>query len=231
MPRSLKKGPFVDGHLTKKVDAQNDANTKNVIKTWSRRSMIIPSMIGHTIAVHDGRKHVPVFVTDAMIGHKLGEFAPTRTFRGHVKDDRRATRAILRDIRHTPQKARRVVDLVRGQRADEALSILKFAPQSAGADLYTLLNSAIANAKQKNPAIRDASELWVVEALVDEGRTMKRFRPRAQGRGFRILKRSSHITLTVSDVKETSKSLSRTSTKTQTRNPKRADDSAKGATK
>jgi len=87
MPRSLKKGPFVDGHLLKKVD------TKNVIKTWSRRSMIIPSMIGHTIAVHDGRKHVPVFVTDAMIGHKLGEFAPTRTFRGHVKDDRRATRA------------------------------------------------------------------------------------------------------------------------------------------
>jgi large subunit ribosomal protein L22 len=140
-------------------------------------------------------------------------------------------KAVLRDIRHTPQKARRVVDLIRGQRADEALSILKFAPQSAGADMYTLLNSAIANAKQKNPAIRDASELWVVEALVDEGRTMKRFRPRAQGRGFRILKRSSHITVTVSDVKETSKSLSRTSTKTQTRNPKRAEDSAKGATK
>ena len=140
-------------------------------------------------------------------------------------------KAVLRDIRHTPQKARRVIDLIRGQRADEALSILKFAPQSAGADLYTLLNSAVANAKQKNPAIRDASELWVVEALVDEGRTMKRFRPRAQGRGFRILKRSSHITVTVSDVKETSKSVSRTSTKVQTRNPKRAEDSAKGATK
>ena len=148
-----------------------------------------------------------------------------------TKADATVARAILRDIRHTPQKARRVVDLVRGQRADEALSILKFAPQSAGADLYTLLNSAIANAKQKNPAIRDASELWVVEALVDEGRTMKRFRPRAQGRGFRILKRSSHITLTVSDVKESSKTLSRTSTKVQTRNPKRAEDSAKGATK
>ncbi len=145
--------------------------------------------------------------------------------------DATVAQAVLRDIRHTPQKARRVIDLIRGQRADEALSILKFAPQSAGADLYTLLNSAVANAKQKNPAIRDASELWVVEALVDEGRTMKRFRPRAQGRGFRILKRSSHITLTVSDVKETSKSLSRTSTKTQTRNPKRAEDSAKGATK
>ena len=140
-------------------------------------------------------------------------------------------RAILRDIRHTPQKARRVVDLVRGMRADEALNVLKFAPQAAGSDVYTLLNSAIANAKQQNPAIRDASELWVVEALVDEGRTMKRFRPRAQGRGFRILKRSSHISVAVSDVKATSKDISRTSLKTQTRNPKRAEVSAKGATK
>ena len=82
----------MDGHLLKKVDDQNAKNTKNVIKTWSRRSMITPAMIGHTIAVHDGRKHIPVFITDAMIGHKLGEFSPTRTFRGHVKDDRRATR-------------------------------------------------------------------------------------------------------------------------------------------
>jgi small subunit ribosomal protein S19 len=91
MARSLKKGPFVDAHLVKKVDEQNEKSTKNVIKTWSRRSTITPSMIGHTIAVHDGRKHVPVFITEAMIGHKLGEFAPTRTFRGHVKgDDRRA---------------------------------------------------------------------------------------------------------------------------------------------
>ena len=92
MPRSLKKGPFIDDHLVKKVDAQNDSGTRNVIKTWSRRSMIVPSMIGHTIAVHDGRKHVPVFVTDAMVGHKLGEFAPTRTFRGHEKDDRKGRR-------------------------------------------------------------------------------------------------------------------------------------------
>ena len=83
MPRSLKKGPFVDEHLAKKVDVQNEKGTKNVIKTWSRRSMIIPDMIGHTLAVHDGRKHVPVFVTENMVGHKLGEFAPTRTFRGH----------------------------------------------------------------------------------------------------------------------------------------------------
>lgn len=90
MSRSLKKGPFVDVHLAKKVDEQNEKSTKSVIKTWSRRSTITPSMIGHTIAVHDGRKHVPVFITEAMIGHKLGEFAPTRTFKGHVKTDGRA---------------------------------------------------------------------------------------------------------------------------------------------
>ena len=92
MARSIKKGPFVDDHLAKKVAALNTTREKKVVKTWSRRSTIIPDMLGHTIAVHDGRKHVPVFVTEAMVGHKLGEFAPTRTFRGHVKDDRRARR-------------------------------------------------------------------------------------------------------------------------------------------
>lgn len=125
----------------------------------------------------------------------------------NTQDTALIARAVLRDIRHTPQKARRIVNLIRGQRVDEALSILKFAPQAAGQDVFTLLNSAVANAKAKNPAIRDASELWVVEALVDEGRTMKRFRPRAQGRGFRILKRSSHISVAVSDVKTVSKTM------------------------
>ena len=86
MSRSLKKGPFCHEHLMKKVEAQNAANTKDVIKTWSRRSTIFPEMIGHTIAVHDGRKQVPVFVTEDMVGHKLGEFALTRTYRGHGKD-------------------------------------------------------------------------------------------------------------------------------------------------
>ena len=86
MPRSLKKGPFVDDHLMKKVDEQNAKGEKKVIRTWSRRSTIFPEMVGHTIAVHDGRKHVPVFVSEAMVGHKLGEFAPTRTYRGHVAD-------------------------------------------------------------------------------------------------------------------------------------------------
>ena len=92
MTRSIKKRPFVDAHLQKKVDELNEKGTHNVIKTWSRRSMITPDFIGHTFAVHDGRKHVPVFVTESMVGHKLCEFAPTKTFKSHVKDDKKARR-------------------------------------------------------------------------------------------------------------------------------------------
>ncbi len=92
MPRSVKKGPFVDDHLLSKVEAMNQRGEKRVIRTWSRRSTIIPEMVGHTIAVHDGRKHVPVFITEAMVGHKLGEFAPTRVFRTHGHHTERSTR-------------------------------------------------------------------------------------------------------------------------------------------
>ncbi len=92
MSRSLKKGPFVADHLLKKVEVLNEKGDKQVIKTWSRASTIIPEMIGHTIAVHNGRQHVPVYVTEQMVGHKLGEFAPTRTFRGHAKSDKKARR-------------------------------------------------------------------------------------------------------------------------------------------
>ena len=84
MPRSLKKGPFVDDHLLKKVDALNEKGEKKVIKTWSRRSTIMPEFVGLTIAIHNGRQHVPILVSENMVGHKLGEFAPTRTFRGHT---------------------------------------------------------------------------------------------------------------------------------------------------
>jgi small subunit ribosomal protein S19 len=83
MARSLKKGPFIDGHLLKKVDAANAGSDRRVIKTWSRRSTIVPEMVGHTIGVYNGRQHVPVFVQENMVGHKLGEFSPTRSFRGH----------------------------------------------------------------------------------------------------------------------------------------------------
>ena len=86
MSRSLKKGPFIEPKLLKKVEAMNAKNEKKVIKTWSRASTIFPQMVGHTIAVHDGRRHVPIYVTENMVGHKLGEFAPTRTFKGHLME-------------------------------------------------------------------------------------------------------------------------------------------------
>ena len=86
MARSLKKGPFIDGHLLKKVETAQNTNDKRVIKTWSRRSTVVPQMIGLTIAVHNGNKFIPVYVTDQMVGHKLGEFALTRTFKGHAAD-------------------------------------------------------------------------------------------------------------------------------------------------
>lgn len=89
MGRSLKKGPFADEHLLKKVDELNETDKKQVVRTWSRRSTIFPSFIGHTIAVYDGRKHVPVYITEDMVGHKLGEFAPTRSFKGHSGADKK----------------------------------------------------------------------------------------------------------------------------------------------
>ena len=90
MARSLKKGPFVDESLMKKIEALNENDDKQVVKTWSRRSTIFPIMVGHTIAVHDGRRHVPVYVTEDMVGHKLGEFVATRTYRGHGKDEKKS---------------------------------------------------------------------------------------------------------------------------------------------
>jgi small subunit ribosomal protein S19 len=90
MSRSSKKGPFVEERLMQRIEAMNSGGTKTMLKTWSRSSTIFPEMVGHTIAVHDGRKHVPVFVSEAMVGHKLGEFAPTRTYRGHGDDAKKA---------------------------------------------------------------------------------------------------------------------------------------------
>ncbi|GMR23368.1 MAG: 30S ribosomal protein S19 [Acidobacteriota bacterium] len=92
MARSLKKGPFVDESLLNKIDIMNDSGAKKVVKTWSRRSTIIPEMVGHTVAVHNGKKFIPVYVTENMVGHKLGEFSPTRTFRGHTTKTEKASR-------------------------------------------------------------------------------------------------------------------------------------------
>ena len=91
MGRSSKKGPYVDERLMKRIEDMNTANEKRIVRTWSRASTIFPEMVGHTIAIHDGRKHVPVFISESMVGHKLGEFAPTRTYRGHAGSDRTST--------------------------------------------------------------------------------------------------------------------------------------------
>ncbi len=92
MGRSSKKGPYIDANLAKKIETMNSSGDRRVIRTWARASTIYPDMIGHTVAIHDGRRHVPIFVTEQMVGHKLGEFAPTRTYRGHGKDAERASR-------------------------------------------------------------------------------------------------------------------------------------------
>lgn len=92
MGRSSKKGPYIDANLARKIETLNSTGERRVIRTWARASTIYPDMIGHTVAIHDGRRHVPIFVTEQMVGHKLGEFAPTRTYRGHGKDSERATR-------------------------------------------------------------------------------------------------------------------------------------------
>ena len=192
MPRSLKKGPFVDDHLLKKVDVLNASGDKKVIKTWSRRSTIIPDMVGHTIAVHDGRRHVPVYVTESMVGHKLGEFAPTRTFRYHATgtgsaavtgpktNERPGTRAVHRYCGMSASKARQVLDLIRGEDVQRAAEILNGTEREAAEVIGKVLTSAVANAAhndQQNP-----EELYVSACYADEGTTMKRWRPgRAAG--------------------------------------------------
>ncbi len=105
MPRSTKKGPFIDGHLLRKLNAMNARSDRKVIRTWSRRSTVLPEMVGHTIEVHNGRKFIPVYITENMVGHKLGEFSPTRTFRGHgtkIAAERAAAPAAVPGVSATP---------------------------------------------------------------------------------------------------------------------------------
>jgi large subunit ribosomal protein L22 len=157
VPRSVKKGPFVDLHLAKKVRVAADKNDRRPIKTWSRRSMILPDMVGLTIAVHNGRQHIP------------------------------------------PQKCRLVADLVRGKPVGLALNTLLFTPKKGARLVHKVLESAVANAENNLSA--DVDELKVQSITVDEAPTLKRFMARAKGRGNRIVKRNSHIIVTVGDGK------------------------------
>lgn len=205
MARSLKKGPYIDFRLEGKVEKMNESGKKTVIKTWSRRSMISPDFVGHTFAVHNGNKFIPVYVTENMVGHKLGEFAPTRNFRGHVGKKDKGKKVIsmeaiakLNNVPTSPRKMRLVADLVRGERVNHALSILKFEPKVGAAKIEKLLLSAIANWQQKNEDVQlEEADLFVKEIKVDSGRILKRLRPAPQGRAHRIRKRSNHVTIVV----------------------------------
>ena len=227
MGRSLKKGPFVDGHLREKVEGLNTRNEKKVIKTWSRRSTIVPDMIGHTIAVHNGKKFIPVYVTEQMIGHKLGEFSPTRTFKGHAvkaalerpparlragprvrqeaarhrrrrhkpwltyntKQVNIEAHALAKHVRMSPQKARLVMDLIRGQKAQNALHTLRFTQKRSAKHIEKVLRSAIANAERKAEdagAPLDVDELYVNTCYVNEGRAGSVCVPRRWAARFAI---------------------------------------------
>ena len=211
MPRSLKKGPFVDDHLLKKVDELNEKGEKKVIKSWSRRSTIIPDMVGHTIAVHDGRKHVPVYVTEAMVGHKLGEFAPTKVFKYHAGmektrgagDDRGQDQRASGNPGPGEERSHVGHQGPRRPRPGRAASRWARRPTSctyteraAAAVVGKCLDSAVANAAHNDQI--DPDTLFVAACYADEGRTMYRWRPRARGRATKIRKRTCHITMIVS---------------------------------
>ena len=208
MGRSLKKGPFIADSLLRKVEKQNDNDDKSVIKTWSRASTILPMMIGHTIAVHNGRTHVPVFITEQMVGHKLGEFAPTRTFKGHIRDTKGGRYSMTsstptaptaqahgRFIRGSVSKVRRVLDQIRGRTYRDALIMLEFMPYRSTGPITKVLRSAVANAEH-NLGL-DPSSLVISSATADMGPSMKRYRPRAQGRAYQIKKQTCHISIAV----------------------------------
>ena len=208
MGRSLKKGPFVNPKLLRVIDEMNAANEKKVIKTWSRPSTIFPQMVGHTIAVHDGKKHVPVYITEDMVGHRLGEFAPTRTYRGHAADKsnrkkewkemvKMEARALAKYVRMSPIKLKPVADLVRGKGLQEALTILKFTPGKGSQIVEKVMKSAAANAE--NNLDLDPDNLYVSEIFAHQGPTSKRWRAGAQGRASKILKRSSHVGVTLKE--------------------------------
>ena len=205
MSRSVKKGPFCAPELLKRVDELNKKNEKKVLKTWSRASTIFPSFVGHTFAVHDGRKHVPVYVTEDMVGHKLGEFVPTRTFRGHAgsktgKSGGETTmeaKANLKYLRISPRKVKIVLDLIRGKDVALATAILMQTPKAASEPVLKLLKSAAANAENNHQM--DPEKLYVSACYANPGPIIKRIMPRAQGRAYRINKRTSHVTIAVSE--------------------------------
>ena len=207
MSRSVKKGPYVEARLLGRVQEMNKRSERKVLKTWSRASVVFPDFIGHTVAVYNGRKHVPVFVTENMVGHRFGEFAHPHLPRARARRPTARLRsgrgrtvrvsATAKYLRGSTRKADLVVRAIRGRRAEDAATILRFMPQGAARDVARVLASATANAENNHNLPADS--LFIVEALANEGPTMKRWKPRAQGRAFPIHKPMTHITIVLED--------------------------------
>ena len=176
MARSVWKGPFVDSYVLKKAEASREGGRNEVIKIWSRRSPILPQFVGLTFGVYNGHKHIPVNVSEDMIGQKFGEYSPTRTYYGHA------------------------AALIRGKSVDKALTDLTFSKKRVAQDVKKCLQSAIANAENNHNL--DVDELIVAEAYVGKNLTMKRGRPRARGRFGKIIKPFAEITIKVRQVEE-----------------------------
>ena len=214
MARSVWKGPFVDGYLLKKAEKSRGSGRNEVIKTWSRRSTILPQFVGLTFGVYNGHKFMPVLVTENMIGHKFGEFSPTRTFHGHAADkkareeltmskpsrrrrlEETRPRPSLRDAAHQPAQAEPggAVD-PRQERRDGAGRADLLASAASRSDVRKVLQAAIANAENNHQL--DVDRLYVAEATVGRGFVMKRFHARARGRAARIEKPLAQLTVVV----------------------------------
>lgn len=199
MPRSLKKGVFVDDHLLEKVLELNAKGEKRLIKTWSRRSTIVPEMVGHTIAVYNGKQHVPVYITENMVGHKLGSSPPPGPTGGTAKRPRPPRRSSHgsesdRPIRaHLPAEGPPGGGPDPGKSPEEARNILRYTNKRGAYFVAKVLESAAANAVNNHDMLED--RLYVKAAYVDEGPALKRVLPRARGRADIIKKRTSHITV------------------------------------
>jgi small subunit ribosomal protein S19 len=204
MSRSLKKGPFVDLHLAKKVQVARDKNDRRPIKTWSRRSMILPDMVGLTIAVHNGRQHVPVLVTENMVGHKLGEFAPTRIFKSH-SSAKKVEAAPVRRCRYQPSCATRASRRRSAASSRTSCAASPWATRSR-CSLHAeegrearAQGAGVAIANASTTTRRTSTRCRSRASKVDAAPVAKRFAARAKGRGNRIVKRLSHIRITVAD--------------------------------
>ena len=195
MARSIKKGPYVFKRLLKKVQKLNKEGKKEVIKTWSRRSTIFPDFIGHTFAVHNGKDFIPVYVTEDMVGHKLGEFSLTRKC-GEGRNSMEA-KAIAKTVRISALKSRLVMRLINGKNVDEAFGILNNMNSKASRVIKKVLTSAVANAENNHNL--DKTKLYVKEAYVNDGPVLKRSVPDSRGRIARNDHRTSHVTVVVAE--------------------------------